>query len=128
MMREAGVPWALRETAALANMGAGSGVITQTISFDQEAEDNITIVFGNGPMPPVTCRCRIGAGLQEACGEDGRPLCLDPTWTGSTLLFEGRLKDGKPMQPARRYIEDDELVYEVATYSGSKVRRYFSKS
>lgn len=123
LMLDAGFSWSVRTMARGANYGVGLSSLT--IAQDG---DHISISYHSG-LASHSSELRVGAGEQETLHEDGTAIIAVPWWDGPALRVECRRKDNSmAMQPAKRYLQDEELVCESTTSRGEVVKRFYARA
>jgi hypothetical protein len=123
IMLDAGYGWTTRKMAKGANYGVGL-----TSFVVQQDGDRVVIRFSTG-LSSHTSELQVGAGEQETVHEDGTPVIAVPRWEGPALIVESRRKDNSAaMQPAKRYLQGEELVVESVSSKGDIVKRFFERT
>jgi hypothetical protein len=123
LMSDAGFSWTTRAMARGANYGVGLSSLT--IAQDG---DHVSISYHSG-LASHSSELRVGAGEQETLHEDGTSIIAVPWWDGPALRVECRRKDNSmAMQPAKRYLQDEELVCDSTTSRGEVVKRFYARA
>eukprot|EP00747_Dinoflagellata_sp_TGD_P169139 gnl/TRDRNA2_/TRDRNA2_197313_c0_seq1.p2 gnl/TRDRNA2_/TRDRNA2_197313_c0~~gnl/TRDRNA2_/TRDRNA2_197313_c0_seq1.p2 ORF type:complete len:317 (+),score=78.89 gnl/TRDRNA2_/TRDRNA2_197313_c0_seq1:17-967(+) len=121
-MKESGVGWALRKTAAA--LAYGAKATWHTIV----QKDNSFSIITKNPKGSFEKKFVVdGSEQEEVDPVEKKPMIIVPTWDNDVLHIEARLVTGGEMPTARRYMLANEMVVQMITPSGISVRRFFTK-
>jgi len=122
-MKEMGVGWALRKAAAAVGYGVNA-------TFHTIKQDGATFCCETKNPKGIFMRTFVinGEEQDDVDPVNKKPLTVIPSWDGTAIHIECRVKDGDDMPVTRRYLEGETMVVEQTTPKGISVKRLFEKA